>query len=659
MDLPADTTSGADPEIRLSSSRESCDLDTFCNGCLRVVCAEERISVMIHATLVDWIRCGEKCMLCRYMLSLFGKDFMEEIMAAQEEYSGVNVSTSDHEYGENRRLQQVTLRVEIERNVTKRFDCLDKHFLVRANGARGINRAIWSHAGPIDFAARNSTFSQWLEECRTEHPKCHSMLDISRPVAARIIEIRLGKDETRIRLVPTEGLDLHVTPYFVLSHCWGSVKIEAILVRDRLTSYFKDIPFASLPKTFREAIEITTALGCRYLWIDSICIIQGDSDDWAKESAKMASIFRGATLTISASEARDSTVGCGITKLIPPATQFTIPGNGFFSARKIRPGENDGSKRHEFTESPIHTRAWILQEKVLSKRILHATQSQFVWQCATHIETEDGWTRDLNTSRGNWAVLGSQAREYVLRPDHSSFDIRNLWWTWAAEYNKRDLTKIEDHYGAFAGVTEFYQNLTDDTPVHGLWKRDLIFHLAWEAYCVEDKWKPLVEPRTVSWTWLTFPHGYVKTFSPTYFYGIARIGKGSLNLKYQGTILDIDVKWTEEPLVSVPAHIHGLFDRIVLPKDRYGNVVPLDPGFSSSEEPDRIYDTLALFAREEEGTLTIHRPQLVVVCLVLEPTGVNEFQYRRIGRFERWIKLLIGTTAEDALPGIGRTITLV
>jgi hypothetical protein len=43
----------------------------------------------------------------------------------------------------------------------------------------------------------------------------------------------------------------------------------------------------SLPKTFRDSIQVTRALGYKYIWIDSLCIIQSTAD-WERESVKMA-----------------------------------------------------------------------------------------------------------------------------------------------------------------------------------------------------------------------------------------------------------------------------------------------------------------------------------------------------------------------------------
>jgi hypothetical protein len=52
-----------------------------------------------------------------------------------------------------------------------------------------------------------------------------------------------------------------------------------------------EVPWRSLPKTFQEALELTARLGLCFPWIDSLCVIQDDPDDWRHESAKMASIY--------------------------------------------------------------------------------------------------------------------------------------------------------------------------------------------------------------------------------------------------------------------------------------------------------------------------------------------------------------------------------
>lgn len=82
-------------------------------------------------------------------------------------------------------------------------------------------------------------------------------------------------------------------PYVTLSHCWGQTdSIHSIQTeRHNLRDHKKVIKFLSLPKTFQDAVTLCRELGIKYLWIDSLCIIQNDEADWVTESAKMGSIY--------------------------------------------------------------------------------------------------------------------------------------------------------------------------------------------------------------------------------------------------------------------------------------------------------------------------------------------------------------------------------
>ncbi|KAF2031440.1 HET-domain-containing protein, partial [Setomelanomma holmii] len=56
-----------------------------------------------------------------------------------------------------------------------------------------------------------------------------------------------------------------------------------------------------IPKTIHDAIIFTRKLGVHFLWADSLCIIQGDVEDWNRQSSMMADVYGGAWLTIAAS----------------------------------------------------------------------------------------------------------------------------------------------------------------------------------------------------------------------------------------------------------------------------------------------------------------------------------------------------------------------
>jgi len=75
---------------------------------------------------------------------------------------------------------------------------------------------------------------------------------------------------------------------------------------NNLQSHRKGFKMADLPQTFQNPIVITQNLGYRYLWIDSLCIIQKSTKDWETESRKTGSIYRDVLLNISAEEAKNS-----------------------------------------------------------------------------------------------------------------------------------------------------------------------------------------------------------------------------------------------------------------------------------------------------------------------------------------------------------------
>lgn len=71
-----------------------------------------------------------------------------------------------------------------------------------------------------------------------------------------------------------------------------------------------NIFLSDLPPLFQDAIIITRQLGLRYLWIDSLCIIQDSLRDWETEAAKMASIYQNSYVTISATDASNGSAKC-------------------------------------------------------------------------------------------------------------------------------------------------------------------------------------------------------------------------------------------------------------------------------------------------------------------------------------------------------------
>lgn len=129
----------------------------------------------------------------------------------------------------------------------------------------------------------------------------------------------------------------------------------------------------SLPKSFQDAVTVTRKLHIRYLWIDSLCIIQDDNEDWERESSRMASIYQNAHVTIAATAAENSQEGF----LYPRIPALSVR---FFHASRISESDSNEnilyfgiayvrlntSEQVSIKYAPLNQRAWVLQEDWLS-----------------------------------------------------------------------------------------------------------------------------------------------------------------------------------------------------------------------------------------------------------------------------------------------------
>lgn len=148
-----------------------------------------------------------------------------------------------------------------------------------------------------------STF-EWVAEklrhCDSSHG-CHgrrSELAVTLP--RRIIDVG-STNSSLVRLKELDIEDSAVPGYACLSHCWGTSR-PSKTVAANLGSHKEEISWSLLPPVFQDSIAYVRKLGISLLWIDSLCIVQDDKEDWRIEAAKMASIYQNAYLVISASK---------------------------------------------------------------------------------------------------------------------------------------------------------------------------------------------------------------------------------------------------------------------------------------------------------------------------------------------------------------------
>lgn len=132
---------------------------------------------------------------------------------------------------------------------------------------------------------------EWIDDCENNHSGCQIGIPLSFDFPARLIDVGPLDNLVDPLLVETTTLENPTrTVYVALSHCWGDGALTKTLDSNVLR-YSEKIPVQELSNTFREAMKITRELGVRYIWIDSLCIIQNDAHDWSREAAKMATVF--------------------------------------------------------------------------------------------------------------------------------------------------------------------------------------------------------------------------------------------------------------------------------------------------------------------------------------------------------------------------------
>jgi hypothetical protein len=414
------------------------------------------------------------------------------------------------------------------------------------------------------------------------------------------------------------------------------------------------INIGALPQTFRDAVAITQAINVRYLWIDSLCIVQDDPDEWAQEAEKMASIFQNAYLTVCAAGARSCKEGCGVSTQFSQAVHVDIPSTAKENSRDSR---NAAGLRQlcvrrrgwrqvlehcvAVRQFPIHSRGWIFQETLLSRRVIYFTpESQFYWQCCSLFESEDGI---LHSGIPDNTVPSSAERlcEPSDRFDKLQNDelAPNIWNEWMRDYFAREFSVKQDRLPALAGATALYQKITGDVPVIGMWKRHLPLQLGWRVRCLRLNDSQLKPPRYgqkdasfPSWSFFSIKHhGAVEL----------RTSRRQANSEYmfdfecdpvwEAGILDIQVTWTGKPLVSALREGIITTRTIIRPFHGTHGATNWQIAFDSGEVGTLVSPVNLYFLLLRVGK---YLDQLSFFQLLIQPCGRQQHTYRRVGYLE-------------------------
>ena len=293
--------------------------------------------------------------------------------------------------------------------------------------------------------------------------------------------------------------------YAALSYCWGTEEQAArqlITTSAVLSQRLDGILFGEMTPVMQDMVKTARALSIRYIWIDALCIIQDDMEDWTHEAERMGSVYANAYVTICAI----STSSCLDSFLDRPAAPVRVvfqsslqPGiNGHLNLRPERnmhrgPGGDVAitQRDKDLKCGAWSLRAWTLQEEELSQRLLYFGARRVHFSCPKRRITEMEPIPLDRVSRFSY-----QLRQY--KQGDLDRNILRDWHKLLNSYVNRTSTKSKDRFPAIAGLAKLMAEATKWTYVAGLWKEALLEELFWYAQQWDDVTKQQLFARSIA-----------------------------------------------------------------------------------------------------------------------------------------------------------------
>lgn len=273
---------------------------------------------------------------------------------------------------------------------------------------RGIPKRSIERDGTLE------TSLQWaqkqIHECLDLHKNCRQGLSDEEPfMPTRLLHLKPQGLYRDVRL--QHGTSIPVgSKYAALSYCWGGYQPKCMTESATLEENMTRIPWEKLPNTFRDAVKFTQGLGLEYLWIDSICIIQDDENDWRHEAGKMFQVYRNSYITLAAVFGCDSKSGLRLHSMEQDSTLlaelclgqrtsplYMRPCHYLNSSERPELSKDTSFRRH----NPLLYRAWAFQERMLSPRRIFFTQAEVIFQCLTHVKCQCRSVADQHNRANN------------------------------------------------------------------------------------------------------------------------------------------------------------------------------------------------------------------------------------------------------------------
>ncbi|RGP64483.1 heterokaryon incompatibility [Fusarium longipes] len=318
-------------------------------------------------------------------------------------------------------------------------------------------------------------------------------------------------------VIDIEGQIEYDVRYMALSYCWGSKEQAAMQLkttRDNLDNHRLQVNMENLPLTIADAVHFCRCLHIRYLWVDALCILQGDEEDWSRESLEMSNVYSKSYITLCV--LRGSSCLDGFLKRhieiqspmklrIRSGLDNSVEGTLYlqslgsphnltcddFTETGAIMLEIDQPMEFDTDENTWQSRGWTFQEAELSPRRLMVGDRMIHFSCAEMHESADG----------------THFTEEVIMADISKNSVPICsWYQLAENFSQRSLSFETDRLPALSGLARIMnEHHPQQTYLAGLWEADLHRGLLWTFNQYENFEKyqdshhnPYIAP---SWSW--------------------------------------------------------------------------------------------------------------------------------------------------------------
>ncbi|KLO92822.1 Uncharacterized protein LW93_3976 [Fusarium fujikuroi] len=476
----------------------------------------------------------------------------------------------------------------------------------------------------------------WIGACETEHDHCAQQHSTALP--KRVLKI--ANDNVSLYISQKNDLQTQDQRYVALSYRWGN-DLPVKLTKDTMGDFIKGHPISKLPETLRDAVHISRNLGFKFIWIDALCIVQDDENDWVKQSALMADIYQHSSLNLCAADS----AGCG-----SGMVEMAAPHLMEIAAVTTQSADTGSRETVALVGGPISTaiidwgrcgllsRGWVFQEGLCSPRGLYVSRRHGLWwDCGTMIDMIDSResipTGDFDhafnprTERRSFLSLTKNANRRSMAVRDFSF----TWYDWMELYTSRYLTRETDRLPAVAGMASYVASLSGMKYKAGLWEEDIICGLMWRRGSSGHAKRVPGGAPTWSWASITGPVYYDEFFTMR----VNHRGKidhcAELDLDIMDTTIEEErpgtfgnVRRGEIKASGVMKHAATMLLREQWNTKWEFDIQPKEPKAEVLEHCQVL--RLAKAYRDKEGTPP------VVYFLIIRETGLRENEYQRVGQ---------------------------